>query len=263
MSRSRVTLAVTAVLASSVACATEHAPPGALLDARAENLRAREGIASRLAPARLHAADVALTRAEEAYRDRPDDPSTVDFAIVADRLALEAEAESVRISARQSEARDEQALKAALERKAVAERSRLGEVRQSLHPTEAELSTQHDWTAPRGNVFTLPADALFEPGKAALRESAKARLDQMAAALASTAGHIVVRGYTDEDGDREVNVDLSFRRAVVVRDYLVSRGIRKELVMAQGMGPDEPLSDNRSAEGRAQNRRLEIIVEKP
>ena len=54
---------------------------------------------------------------------------------------------------------------------------------------------------------------------------------------------------------------LSQKRAQSVRDYLVSKGIPQDLVTAQGKGPDEPVADNGSIEGRAQNRRVEIVVQ--
>jgi chemotaxis protein MotB len=56
-------------------------------------------------------------------------------------------------------------------------------------------------------------------------------------------------------------MDLSQRRAQSVRDYLVGKGIPQDLITAQGKGPDEPVADNGSVEGRAQNRRVEIVVQ--
>jgi outer membrane protein OmpA-like peptidoglycan-associated protein len=57
-------------------------------------------------------------------------------------------------------------------------------------------------------------------------------------------------------------MDLSQRRAESVRTYLISRGLPPEQVVAKGMGPDRPIADNSSAEGRANNRRVEIVVSK-
>jgi OOP family OmpA-OmpF porin len=69
-----------------------------------------------------------------------------------------------------------------------------------------------------------------------------------------------VLGYTDNVGTRDNNMDLSQKRASAVRDYLVSRGIPSDLISAQGKGPDDPVSDNGSVDGRAANRRVEIVV---
>jgi OOP family OmpA-OmpF porin len=70
-----------------------------------------------------------------------------------------------------------------------------------------------------------------------------------------------VFGFTDNVGTRENNMDLSLKRATSVRDYLVTKGIPADLLSAQGKGPDEPVSDNNSVEGRAANRRVEIVVQ--
>jgi OOP family OmpA-OmpF porin len=58
-----------------------------------------------------------------------------------------------------------------------------------------------------------------------------------------------------------MNMGLSQNRAQAVRDYLVSKGVPQDLVTAQGKGPDDPVADNTSIEGRAQNRRVEIVVQ--
>jgi outer membrane protein OmpA-like peptidoglycan-associated protein len=71
---------------------------------------------------------------------------------------------------------------------------------------------------------------------------------------------ITVEGYTDSQGAASFNQDLSQKRAQSVRDYLVSRGIASDRVDAVGFGPDKPVADNASAEGRANNRRVEIVV---
>lgn len=72
---------------------------------------------------------------------------------------------------------------------------------------------------------------------------------------------MVVNGYTDNVGTYDNNIALSQKRAQAVRDYLVSKGIPQDLISAQGKGPDAPVADNNSTEGRAQNRRVEIVVQ--
>lgn len=72
---------------------------------------------------------------------------------------------------------------------------------------------------------------------------------------------MVVEGHTDSQGSAASNQDLSQRRAQSVRDYLVSRGIAGDRVTSQGFGPTRAIADNASAEGRANNRRVEIVVQ--
>jgi outer membrane protein OmpA-like peptidoglycan-associated protein len=72
---------------------------------------------------------------------------------------------------------------------------------------------------------------------------------------------MIVEGHADSQGAAEYNQELSQRRAEAVRTYLVSRGISAERVSAQGFGLTRPIADNASAEGRANNRRVEIVVQ--
>lgn len=101
----------------------------------------------------------------------------------------------------------------------------------------------------------------FESGKATLTQSGKAILDQMAVALQKLKGvHVEVIGHTDNAGSRAGNLSLSQARADAVKDYVVARGIQADLIAVSGEGPDRPVADNRSAEGRARNRRIEFRV---
>ena len=72
---------------------------------------------------------------------------------------------------------------------------------------------------------------------------------------------MVVFGFTDNVGTFENNLELSQKRAEAVRNAIVAKGIPQDLVVAQGKGPDMPVADNQSIEGRAQNRRVEIVVQ--
>ena len=73
----------------------------------------------------------------------------------------------------------------------------------------------------------------------------------------------IIEGHTDARGRAEFNKTLSQRRAEAVRTALVSRGVAAERVIAEGFGPDKPLADNTSDEGRARNRRIEIKIIPP
>jgi outer membrane protein OmpA-like peptidoglycan-associated protein len=114
----------------------------------------------------------------------------------------------------------------------------------------------------RGMVITLSGGVLFRSGDAQLLPAAQTRLDEVAAALLTNGRSVSIEGYTDSKGSASRNIDLSQRRAESVRSYLISRGLPAERVVAKGMGRDRPIADNSSVEGRASNRRVEIVVAK-
>jgi OmpA-OmpF porin, OOP family len=101
----------------------------------------------------------------------------------------------------------------------------------------------------------------FESGKATLADSGKAILNEMAAALHKVKGkQVEVIGHTDNQGPRDSNLALSHARAQAVRSYLAERGVSQDMVLVSGQGPDRPVAENSSAEGRARNRRIEFRV---
>ncbi len=114
----------------------------------------------------------------------------------------------------------------------------------------------------RGMVITLSGSVLFASGKFALLNTAMTKLDQVAEALKAQDAdkRMVVEGHTDSQGSDRVNQPLSLNRGNAVRDYLVSRGVASEKITAVGLGSTRPIVDNKSAENRANNRRVEIIV---
>ena len=114
----------------------------------------------------------------------------------------------------------------------------------------------------RGRVITLSGGVLFRSNDATLLPAAETRLDEVALALIANGKPVSIEGYTDSKGSRSRNMDLSQRRAESVRSYLISRGFPANQVVAKGMGPDRPIAENSSAEGRANNRRVEIVVAK-
>lgn len=115
----------------------------------------------------------------------------------------------------------------------------------------------------RGMVITLSGGVLFETAKSELMPSAQVKLNDVATALMQEdpLSAIVIEGHTDSQGGADYNRTLSERRAEVVRDYLVSRGVAADRITARGLGLTRPIADNKSAEGRANNRRVEIVVE--
>jgi len=101
----------------------------------------------------------------------------------------------------------------------------------------------------------------FESGKAALTESGTLVLDEMSAAMLKLKGvKVEVIGHTDNAGSRAGNLSLSQARAEAVKAYVVGKGIAAESVVVSGEGPDRPVADNRTPEGKARNRRIEFKV---
>jgi outer membrane protein OmpA-like peptidoglycan-associated protein len=115
----------------------------------------------------------------------------------------------------------------------------------------------------RGMVITLSGAVLFTSGQSALLPGAMAKLSEVADALVKNNpdSKIVVEGHTDSQGRPQDNEELSLARAQSVRDYLVSHGIAADRITAQGLGSTRPVATNKTAEGRADNRRVEIIVQ--
>lgn len=101
----------------------------------------------------------------------------------------------------------------------------------------------------------------FESGKATLADSGQVILDQMSVALLRLKDKKVeVIGHTDNAGSRAGNLSLSQARAEAVKAYVVGRGVRADMISVSGEGPDRPVADNRTAQGRARNRRIEFKV---
>jgi OOP family OmpA-OmpF porin len=110
---------------------------------------------------------------------------------------------------------------------------------------------------------TLSAAALFDLNKATLKESGKAALHDLDEAIKTRGAKVVdinIVGHTDSTGTTEYNMALSLRRAETVRDYLVSEGINPSIIRVSGEGESDPVASNATAEGRAQNRRVDITV---
>ncbi|HLM45177.1 MAG TPA: OmpA family protein, partial [Myxococcaceae bacterium] len=88
------------------------------------------------------------------------------------------------------------------------------------------------------------------------------RLDEVAEALKKTQSPLVIEGHTDSQGPEEVNEELSQLRAESVRDYLAEKGVDSARVRTTGLGESRPVASNKNPEGRANNRRVEIVIER-
>jgi outer membrane protein OmpA-like peptidoglycan-associated protein len=114
----------------------------------------------------------------------------------------------------------------------------------------------------RGVVITLSGSVLFASGKYELLNTAMTKLDQVAEALKAQDAdrRMVVEGHTDSQGSDRTNQPLSLNRATAVRNYLVTRGVDSDKITAIGMSSSKPVTDNKTAENRANNRRVEIVI---
>jgi outer membrane protein OmpA-like peptidoglycan-associated protein len=264
-------------------CAATPVPQD-LLDARSAYLKAQSGPASQYKPDQVHEAKVALDKAEASYVDDPGDQKTKDLAYVAHRKAELAEANAASAQAQGVKGQADNDVKLTTKGQLVEARGQLANAGAQLAGREQQLEVEKKAHAdadkrakdaldrlaasigavkqePRGMVITLSGSVLFASNKDALLPAAQERLGQVAEALKTQDDHkIVVEGHTDSQGSAASNQGLSDRRAQAVVSYLVSRGVPADQIRAEGLGPSRPVADNTSAEGRANNRRVEIIV---
>ncbi len=113
----------------------------------------------------------------------------------------------------------------------------------------------------QGLVSKLKSDILFDTGKSALKPAATENLSKMAEIMKKYPENILtVKGYTDTTGSATRNRQLSEDRAAAVKNRLVAGGIPANTITVVGMGPENPVAENTTNEGRAQNRRVEIEI---
>ena len=114
---------------------------------------------------------------------------------------------------------------------------------------------------PRGLVVNLSNSILFDAREIELKKEAKDSLDEMIKLLnAYPANKVLIEGYSDSKGDKEENLKLSYDRAQEVYLYFIKNGIPAERLTVVGYGQENPIASNKTAEGRAQNRRVNIII---
>jgi OOP family OmpA-OmpF porin len=108
---------------------------------------------------------------------------------------------------------------------------------------------------------TYSADALFDFDKSVLKPAAKTSLDNLSGQIKSLALEVVIAtGHTDSVGTDAYNQKLSVRRADAVKKHLVSKGIAANRIQIEGKGESQPVADNKTDDGRAKNRRVQIEV---
>lgn len=278
-------------------CATT--PPPQLVEARTAYTASNNGLAAKLTPTELHDAWLVLAKANQEFEDHGDTLRCRDYAYIAHNkvqladVKARTEQDRQKIAAAvkagvvvrdnqvkstqaalsstreqlQQERRDSNAKSAEMEKTA----EQLTAEKQARMTAEARLAGAMKDLATiaavkedsRGLVITLSGSILFASNKFALLNSATLKLDQVAEALKAQDSdkQMVVEGHTDSQGSDRINQPLSLNRANAVRDYLVTRGVDANKISAVGMGSSHPLLDNNSSANRANNRRVEIVIQ--
>lgn len=117
--------------------------------------------------------------------------------------------------------------------------------------------------APVYETATISATTLFDFDKSDLKPAGKAELDTVVSRIRGKGAEVIdvnVVGHTDSIGTEEYNQALSLRRATTVKDYLVGEGVDPGIIDVSGKGETDPVASNATAEGRAQNRRVDISI---
>jgi outer membrane protein OmpA-like peptidoglycan-associated protein len=287
--------AVGLLLLAGLGCASTTPPSRELQQARGAYHHASGNGATQLAPDRLYAARKALTIAEEEHQADPGEFQEKQLAYVALRLSeaastqtelvrasKELEAANERFEAVRLKAREEELARARqdlsdtnyeaseLEEKVTSTEKQLTGEQAARQAAEKEAAMLRETLAALSKLkqsnealsISLSGSVLFESGKSTLLPSAERVLDEVAKALKTQQSErtIVVYGHTDSVGNDQANIALSKARAEAVRDYVVKKGVHPARIKAEGKGEASPVSSNDSAEGRAQNRRVEIEI---
>ncbi|MBX3263123.1 MAG: DUF4398 and OmpA-like domain-containing protein [Labilithrix sp.] len=282
--RTTLSLVSLSLLTAAVGCGSTL-PPKELVDARAAYQAASKGAAAQQAPAELHVAKQSLDQAERAFNDEGDAPQTKDYAYIAIRKAQLAEASANTLLAQKEKENAEREAANLTSDQLRSAQKELSSTKQNLEKTQDQLAAEKVAREAaekkaaqaladlqkiaavkqesRGMVITLSGAVLFRSNESTLLPAAMVKLNEVADALikGNPDSNITVEGHTDSQGKRDYNVELGKKRADAVRDQLVARGVAADRIKSVGVGPDRPVADNKTAEGRANNRRVEIIVE--
>ncbi len=264
----------------------------AALQARARtDAERRAAEAEARAAADRRAAEDRLAAQNAAAREREQSRLDLEARLAAERAAAESDAAARTQAERDKAAAELEATRAELEasrraaedaqKSAEAERQRLEEERKVQADRSAELArlqaeqakTQEELRKTlsqlasvreeaRGLIVTLPGNIYFDVNKSDVKPAMRARLTEIARALATVPGQrVLVEGHTDSDGSNEYNLQLSRLRAQAVRSALVEGGVSPDRIEAQGYGETRPVATNATAAGKAQNRRVELVLE--
>jgi outer membrane protein OmpA-like peptidoglycan-associated protein len=256
-----------------------HTLPPELANARTSYAHAARSPGAQLVPGDIADARAALNMAEREFSNSGGDQTTRDLAYVADRRSVSAAAKASTAMALQQKqvalADLEQTRRMHAARQAVElERSRT-QVTQAQQEAESErqarvaseqalLSKIKDLKAEvsaRGLIVTISGSVLFATGKSVLLPSAQQRLAAVADAFKDDKRQIMIVGHTDSTGKPETNQLLSQQRAEAVKKFLVEHGMTDNQIRTMGMGESQPITSNATPDGRANNRRVEIVLQ--
>lgn len=230
--------------------AAEQREAQARADAESESKRRADAeAAQKEAEAAKAAAEQARAEAQQAAQEasrQKEEAEKAKAEAVAQQQQLAAETAKAQEAAAQSDQ-----LRAQAEKEKQELRARL------LQQLNTVLSTRD--TA-RGLISNM-SDVLFKTGSFELAPGARERLAKVSGILlAYPSLHVQVEGHTDSVGADEYNQTLSEKRAGAVRDYFVQQGVPSDSIEARGFGKTVPIASNETAEGRQQNRRVELVL---
>lgn len=128
-------------------------------------------------------------------------------------------------------------------------------------PAPAAAAPRAAAPAVAATKVTYAADAFFDFDKSALKPEGRAKLDDLVSKIKDISLEVIIAvGHTDSVGPDAYNQKLSVARSEAVKAYLVTKGIEKNRVYTEGKGEKQPVADNKTSDGRAKNRRVEIEV---
>ena len=289
----RTTLAAALLGASLLVACASHAPLPALEQARSTVGRAATDPAvGQYAQIELKEATDTLARADRVWTDEKDETEANHLAYLAgqraeiasntararqldaqvqqagsetDRLRLQArtrEADQATQRATQAQQQATQAQQQAMsaEQRAAQQQAAARSAQERVGVLEAQLRDLEAQQTERGLLVTL-GDVLFAFDKAELSAQAGPRLDKLANFLTQfPERNMLIEGYTDSVGSDAYNLSLSEWRSQAVRAALMQRGVDGARISARGYGKAHPVADNGAADGRAMNRRVEIVI---
>jgi len=112
-----------------------------------------------------------------------------------------------------------------------------------------------------GIIVKFDSGLLFGAGSANLQAAAQSNLQSLASSLQQNAAtDVIIIGHSDNTGTSQQNMDISMQRAQAVKTYLASKGVETARINTLGKGETEPIADNSTEAGRAQNRRVEVVI---
>jgi outer membrane protein OmpA-like peptidoglycan-associated protein len=262
----KATAAFTAVagMVGLAGCARTVPASASLVRAQEAYRQASTGPAARYAPVDVDRAWSALEQAERLSGQYPGSSEAEAQSYIALRRA---ELANVHAGAAVASLVRDRAMLVALE----AQTNRLAHANAELQRTSTELSEARANRQPseptmrheqRGDVITVSGAVLFAHARADINPAASETLNRVAAMLRTVPDrHVVVEGYTDSTGDPGVNERLSVARAEGVRKYLAEQGVDSSRLSIEGFGARVPVATNATPEGRAANRRVEIVIQ--